>query len=78
MAERTELLYKQGNGVTLYDFNLIEDVNSIEGNPVYNVYREKVNVKSNAESIEYAELLPKNKSRLRTSKSTGCIGIPFL
>lgn len=43
----------------IYDCDEMTGVNSIDENPVYKIYQEKVNVKSKAESIEYAELLPK-------------------
>jgi len=45
--------------LTIYDCEQISGDISIDGNPVYNFYKENVNVKSDAKSIEYTELLPK-------------------
>lgn len=45
--------------LTIYDCGQITGNVSIDGNPVYNLYKENVNVKSDAKLIEYTELLPK-------------------
>lgn len=45
--------------LTIYDCEQISGDISIDGNPVYNFYKENVNVKSDAKLIEYSELLPK-------------------